>query len=150
MCLLTSMSLPFWPMSCTLPFLVLCPALAPLSVLSCHLLVPLRPPCLPSGEALHPRCLSQCRAAAAGGPPAPYRHLHPPTLPGECAVSMVSGDLPSIPPHLWLWAAEAFCIELSPQNPGQWLQQHLRGICTESWHSEDAGNPRLLLSSSLG
>ena len=99
--LLTSISFPFWPISCPPLFHVLCvgPVLPPLSVLPHHLLVPLHPPCLPPGEALHPRCLGQCRAAAAGGPPAPYRHLHPPPLPGECSVSMVSGGFPSALPH---------------------------------------------------
>lgn len=54
-------------------------------------------------------------------------------------MSMVPGGLPSAPLHLWLWGSKGLCVELSPQNPGQWLQQPLKGICTESWNQRMQG-----------
>lgn len=62
-------------------------------------------------------------------------------------MSMVPGGPPLCSPHLWPWASEGLCVELFPQNPGQWLQQPLRGVCTWSWHPEDAGTPRPLSAS---
>lgn len=65
------MSLPFWPTSCFLPFHVLCPVLVPLSVLSRHLLAPLRLPCLPQGK----HCILDVSANAVRRLQA--AHLHP-------------------------------------------------------------------------
>jgi hypothetical protein len=102
-CLLTSMSLPLWPTShptfpCPVPFL------APLSVLSCYLLVPLRLPCLPprgsTASSMSPPMLCggcrrpTCTLSPSSSAPAPWRmccEYGPRGLPFAPYICMVLG-----------------------------------------------------------